>query len=215
METTTIGPRPPYSFTAALVQELNQAVSAKNFLTAAQLYFKLLVHKPQLDVTPAHTEAITRQQPQTSIFLAPSRNNFIVPYPLIAGDKNLLRPGRQRSDIRAKLFVRVRNGDHHHHHTLLLEHLRKWLRTDRRGDFEEIDVSFDHATASTSNTIVVFTLSIPTFYCLPSHPAVSFMAYVRSSGVDSNDPPQVGGCDSRGLDEESGSRDGSEEWTLL
>ncbi|KAI4235539.1 MAG: hypothetical protein LQ349_003092 [Xanthoria aureola] len=212
VETTTFGPRPRYSFTAALVQDLNQAVSAKNFLTAAQLYFKLLVHKPQLDVTPAHAEAITRQQPRTSIFLAPLRNNFIVPYPLIAGDRNLLRPGRQRSDIRAKLFVRVRNGDHHPH--TLLEHLRKWLPTDRRGDFEEIDVSFDHATASTSITIVVFTLSIPTFYCLQSHPAVSFMAYVRSSGVDGN-PPPIGMYNSRCLDEESRSRDCSEEWTLL
>lgn len=119
VETTTTGPRPSYSFTAAIVQELNQAVSAKNFLAAAQLYFKLLVHKPQLDVTPAHVEAITGQQPRTSIFLAPLRNDFIVPYPLTGGD-NLLLPGRKPSDIRATLFVRVRNEGHHH----TLEHMR-------------------------------------------------------------------------------------------
>ncbi|KAI4254029.1 MAG: hypothetical protein L6R42_007347, partial [Xanthoria sp. 1 TBL-2021] len=124
----------PYSFTAAIVQELNHAVSAKIFLTAAQLYFRLLVHKPQLDVTPAHVEAMTGQQPRISIFLAPLRNDFIVPYPLTGGN-NLLPPGRKPSNIRATLFVRVRNGDHHH----TLVHMRVWQPTDRRGDFEEID----------------------------------------------------------------------------
>ncbi|KAL8753392.1 MAG: hypothetical protein Q9199_005074 [Rusavskia elegans] len=148
VETTTIGPRPPCSYTTAIVQELNQAVSAKIFLTAAQLYFKLLVHEPQFDVTPAHVEAMTGQHPRTSIFLAPLRNDFIVRYPLTGGN-NLQPPGPNPSDIRATLFVRVRNGDHHH----TLEHMKDWLPTNRRGDFEEIDVSFDYAAPSTSITI--------------------------------------------------------------
>lgn len=193
---------PPYSFTTAIVQELNQAVSTKVFLTAAQLYFKILVHKPQLDVTPAHVEAMRGQQPRTSIFLAPLRNDFIVPYPLTGGD-NPLPPGRKPSDIRATLFVRVRDVDHHH----MLEHMRDWLPTDRRGDFEEIDVSFDYAAPSTSITILIFTLSIPTYYCLRDHPAISFMAYVRSSRCVNN--PSQEGMYSRRF------KDCSDEWTLL
>ena len=37
VKTTTLGLRAPYSFTAAIIQELNQAVSAEHFLTAAAL----------------------------------------------------------------------------------------------------------------------------------------------------------------------------------
>ncbi|KAL8846794.1 MAG: hypothetical protein Q9221_008144 [Calogaya cf. arnoldii] len=152
VKTTTLGLRAPYSFTAAIIQELNQAVSAEHFLTAAALLQN------------------TRQQPRTSIFLAPLWSDCTVPYP-----PNLL--GNKSSDIRATLFVRVRNGDHHH----TLQNMRHWLATNRPSKMGEIDVSVDHAASSTSITSLVFTISIPTYYSLRSHPAISFMAYVRSS----------------------------------
>ncbi|KAL8659943.1 MAG: hypothetical protein Q9226_000165 [Calogaya cf. arnoldii] len=171
---------------SAIVQELNQAVSTKHFLAAAQLYFKLLVYKPQLDVTPAHVEPSTGLQPRTSIFLAPLGNDSTVPYP-----PALRQLANKSSDIRATLFVCVRNEDHHP----TLQNMRHWLTTDRPNKMEEIDVLIDHAASSASITILVSSISITIYYSLRTHRAISFMAYVRSSSCV--DKPFREGDDSR------------------
>ncbi|KAL8656984.1 MAG: hypothetical protein Q9226_002375 [Calogaya cf. arnoldii] len=72
IESRTPGPS-PNSFTAALVQELNNAVTNQYFMTAAQLFFEVLekVHKGDLVSTPVYVEAMIGPQPRTSIFLEP------------------------------------------------------------------------------------------------------------------------------------------------
>ncbi|KAL8845672.1 MAG: hypothetical protein Q9221_009171, partial [Calogaya cf. arnoldii] len=91
VESRTPGPSLK-SFTAALVQELNSAVTNQYFLTAAQLFFKMLdkVHKGDLESTPVHVEAMVGPQPRTSIFLAPLGGGDTwneSPYPLTGSNR--------------------------------------------------------------------------------------------------------------------------------
>ncbi|KAL9027947.1 MAG: hypothetical protein Q9180_007250, partial [Flavoplaca navasiana] len=182
----TPGPS-PFSFTAALVQELNHAVPEKHFLTAAQLYFKMLdkVHKGDLKTTPVHVEAMVGPQPRTSIFLAPLGDDATwneSAFPLSGA--NLTPLGHRRHDIHAMLHVRISNGNRH-----TLEQLQQWLTTHRPGNVTATGVSFSHAAPSFS-IIVIFEIPIPAYYCLPSHPAISFMTFVAWPEPPQQQQPQ-------------------------
>ena len=174
IESRTPGPSPKSS-TAALVQELNDEVTNQSFLTVAQLLLKMLekFHKGDLMSTPVHVEAMVGPPPRTSIFLAPLVGGDTwneSPYPLTGSNRVPL--GHKRSELRAMLHVRIRNGDRN-----TLQQLNQWLTTDRPGNVEPTGVSFEYAAPATS-IIIVFIIPIPVYYSLQDHPAISFMTFV-------------------------------------
>ncbi|KAI4139755.1 MAG: hypothetical protein LQ341_004100, partial [Variospora aurantia] len=152
----------PYSFTAALVQELNHAGYSKDphYLTVAQLYFKMLekVHTGDLMHTPIHVETMVGPQPRTSIFLAPllrsgataSESATPSTYPLAGA--NLIPLGCRRTDIRVMLSVRLR--DDGNARTAEQEELRNWLGTQRAPNIEHLGISFEHAVPSSADSIM-------------------------------------------------------------
>ncbi|KAI4283309.1 MAG: hypothetical protein L6R35_005210 [Caloplaca aegaea] len=193
----------PYSFTAALVQELNHAGYSKDshYLTVAQLYFKMLekVHTGELMHTPIHVETMVGPQPRTSIFLAPllrsgaTASESVTPstYPL--SGVNLIPLGCRRTDIRVMLSVRLRDGN-----ARTVQELRNWLITQRAPNIEHPGISFEHAVPSSADSIMVITfiMPVPEWYCLQGSPALTFMAWsqpqlTERSGEDIGNQPSV------------------------
>ncbi|KAL8983092.1 MAG: hypothetical protein Q9177_005081 [Variospora cf. flavescens] len=162
----------PYSFTAALVQELNHAGYSKDphYLTVAQLHFKMLekVHTGDLMHTPIHVETMVGPQPRTSIFLAPllrsgataSESATPSTYPLSGG--NLIPLGCRRTDIRVMLSVRLRDDGNAR---TAVQELKNWLVTQRAPNIEHLGISFEHTVPSSADSTMVITFIMPVPEC--------------------------------------------------
>lgn len=177
-----VTPAPGYSsFTSSLVQELNNADRSQHYLTASQLWFLLLndKHMGKLEFTPFHSEAMVGPQPRTSILLAPLGNKgqaTISPYPLT--DINAIPPGTRSTDLRVMLSVNLRDGSRQ-----TMEEMRNWVSAG----VYDVGISFEYVAPS-SSIILVFVIPGPAYYCLASHEAIRFMAYVQWP-----EPPQQQG----------------------
>lgn len=169
-------PDPGYwSFTAGLVQELNHAASSGWFLTAAQLWFKLLdqKHRSSLTKAPIHAEAMVGPRPRMSIFLAPlgmPGPGHESPYPLTGVYRTPV--GSRITDVKVMLSVRLRDGTRN-----TVRDLTSWVTETLRPPGVAVGVSFEYAATSTS-VLLVFAMPAPAYYCLESHPAIHFMGYV-------------------------------------
>ena len=168
------------SLTSAIVQELVHATVIKRFLTAAQLFFLLLekVHEDKMEHTPIHIETMIGPQPKTSISLSPlgstSQPSELAPassYPLTGA--NVTPLGCKRTDLRVMLSVRLSDGNNS-----TLQEMREWLTTHRPQAIREIGVSFEYIAPS-SSALLVFIMPVAAWYCLPNHPAITFISFVK------------------------------------
>ncbi|KAL8728497.1 MAG: hypothetical protein Q9181_005322 [Wetmoreana brouardii] len=220
----------PHSFTAGIVQELNNACGnpavrrSPYYLTAAQLCFKLYdqVFRGALKNTPVHTERMVGPFPRSSILIVPRRyyggpdespdapTSNKSTFPLTG--PNLIPVGSARVDRKVLLCVHLRDGTDQ-----TLRRLRQWLTTDRPGGVDNNGVDYQYWVPSAS-ILVFFSIPIPVYYGLVSHPAIQFIGYVRDlpgqqPGFDlptppaplkENVPPSPGGTSGYGKGPQSG-----------
>ncbi|KAL8916433.1 MAG: hypothetical protein Q9208_008519 [Pyrenodesmia sp. 3 TL-2023] len=185
-----------YSFTTALVQELTNAVSNNSFLTAAQLHYLMLekAWRGHLPYTPIHVETMVDLEPRTSILLAPLVTTSTPSGTTIASSSgpqslspltgsNATPVGCRVSDVKVLLSVSLRDAGPH-----TLQQLKDWLETQRPPGIHDIGVSFEYAAPS-SSMLIIFVMPVAAWYCLQSHPAVSFIRYVQFPEPPSSQQP--------------------------
>ncbi|KAL8925872.1 MAG: hypothetical protein Q9172_002025 [Xanthocarpia lactea] len=195
VEAKTPGPG-YYSFTTALIQELTSAVSSNSFLTAAQLHYLMLekAWRGTLQYTPIHVETMVGPQPRMSILLAPLVTTSTPSGTTIASSSgpqsiwpltgtNATPIGCRVSDVKVLLSVSLRDAGPD-----TLQQLKNWLRTQRPAGIHDIGVSFEYAVPS-SSMLVIFIMPVAAWYCLRSHPAVSYISYVQFPGPPSSQQP--------------------------
>ncbi|KAI4222280.1 MAG: hypothetical protein L6R40_008594 [Gallowayella cf. fulva] len=159
------------SFTAAITQELNDAVdAAPKYLTTAQLYAKLQVEhvaKGHLRFSPMHanivTNMVTGAQARPSILLAPLPTKA----PLSI-EPSLIGCGFW--DLRVILSVHLPDNA-----PGVCAGLKEWLSKDRPLSIGLGGLSFSLGPASTNS--LVFTMSVTAYYVLKGNPAFRRVGY--------------------------------------